>query len=144
MENIFAPSVYDKDSILKALQVFLYMLQVFYIILLLRKKGRYCLYFNPFHTIGPFYTSWKVFETFLNMKVEIEDKKMLFLQISAALTCFMPLISFNTPWEHRKTRGFLMFLGSIERDQWHEMFWCGTDTTEYLDIFIDILSWRRN
>ena len=33
----------------------------------------------------------------------------------------MPLISFNTPWKHQNTSGFRMFLGGIERDQWHEM-----------------------
>ena len=33
----------------------------------------------------------------------------------------MPLISFDTPWKHQKTRGFMMFSGGIKRDQWHEM-----------------------
>ena len=32
----------------------------------------------------------------------------------------MPMASFYTPWKHKKTFGFLMFLGGIERDQWHE------------------------
>ena len=32
----------------------------------------------------------------------------------------MPLISFYTP-RKQKIRGFLMFSGGIERDQWHEM-----------------------
>ena len=32
-----------------------------------------------------------------------------------ALNHFMPLISFYTP------KGFLMFSGSIERDQWHKI-----------------------
>ena len=40
---------------------------------------------------------------------------------SSVLTRFMPLISFYTPRKHQKTRGFLMFSGGIERDQWHEM-----------------------
>ena len=31
---------------------------------------------------------------------------------------FMPLISFNAPWKHQKTRGF-MFSGGIKRHQWH-------------------------
>ena len=34
---------------------------------------------------------------------------------------FMPLVSFYTPSKHQKTFGFLMFLGGIERGQWHEM-----------------------
>ena len=33
----------------------------------------------------------------------------------------MLLISFYTPWKHQKTRGFLMFSRSIERDKRHEM-----------------------
>ena len=37
------------------------------------------------------------------------------------LTHFMPPISFDTPWKHQKTRGFLVFSGGIKRDQWHEM-----------------------
>ena len=37
------------------------------------------------------------------------------------LTHFMPQVSFYTPWKHQKTKGFLMFPGVIERDQWHEM-----------------------
>ena len=36
-------------------------------------------------------------------------------------THFMPLISFYTPWKHQKTSDLLMFLGGIERCQWHEM-----------------------
>ena len=34
---------------------------------------------------------------------------------------FMPLISFDTPWKHQKTKGFLIFSEGIKRDQWHEM-----------------------
>ena len=33
----------------------------------------------------------------------------------------MPLVSFYNPWKDQKTSGFLMFLGGIEGDQWHEM-----------------------
>ena len=35
----------------------------------------------------------------------------------------MPMISFDTPWKHKKTCGFLMFSGGIKRDRWHEMGW---------------------
>ena len=38
-----------------------------------------------------------------------------------ALTHFMPLAFFYTPWKHQKTSGFLIFSGGIERDQWHEL-----------------------
>ena len=37
------------------------------------------------------------------------------------LTHFMPLASFYTHLKYQKTRGFLIFSGSIGRDQWHEM-----------------------
>ena len=36
-------------------------------------------------------------------------------------TDFMPLVSFNTPWKHQKTKRFLIFSGGTERDQWYEM-----------------------
>ena len=29
--------------------------------------------------------------------------------------------SFYTPWKHEKTSGFMIFSGSIERNQWYEM-----------------------
>ena len=41
--------------------------------------------------------------------------------VSNYLTHFMPLGSFYTPGKYQKTRGFLMFSGGIETDQWHEM-----------------------
>ena len=37
------------------------------------------------------------------------------------LTLFILRISFDTPWKHQKTRGFLMFSGGIKRDHWHEI-----------------------
>ena len=45
------------------------------------------------------------------------------LRIVPNLIHFMPLVSLNTLWKHEKTKGFLMFSGGIERDQWHEMDW---------------------
>ena len=33
---------------------------------------------------------------------------------------FMPVASFYTSWKYQKTKGFLMFSGRIERDQWHK------------------------
>ena len=45
-----------------------------------------------------------------------------FLLVNAfCISHFMPLTSFDTPWKHQKTSGFLMFSGGIKRDQWHEM-----------------------
>ena len=44
------------------------------------------------------------------------------LYMFEALTRFMSLVSFYTPWKHRKTSGFLMLLGvGVERDKWNEM-----------------------
>ena len=41
-----------------------------------------------------------------------------------ALTHFMPMIYFYTPWKHQKTIGFLMFSGGIERQvTWTEFTW---------------------
>ena len=37
------------------------------------------------------------------------------------LTNFMPLVSFYTPWKHKKSFDFLLFSGGIETDQWLEM-----------------------
>ena len=31
------------------------------------------------------------------------------------LTHFMPQISFDTPWKHQKSSGFLMYLGGYEK-----------------------------
>ena len=37
---------------------------------------------------------------------------------------FILLVSFYTPKKHQKASGFLMFLGGLERDQWHKMdYW---------------------
>ena len=36
-------------------------------------------------------------------------------------THLMPLVSFDTPWKHQKTIGFLMFSWIIKRDQWHKI-----------------------
>ena len=33
----------------------------------------------------------------------------------------MPLVSFYTPWKHRKTRSFQAFSEGLVRNQWHEM-----------------------
>ena len=44
-----------------------------------------------------------------------------YMMKTLSLTCFIPLLSFYTPWKHQKSRGFLMFLRDIERDQWDEV-----------------------
>ena len=47
--------------------------------------------------------------------------KLILTSFLSTLTHFMPLASFYIPWKLQKTRGFLMFSGGIEKDQWHEM-----------------------
>ena len=43
-------------------------------------------------------------------------------QLCLWLTHFIPLVSFYaSPKNRQKTFGFLIFLGGLERDQWHEM-----------------------
>ena len=46
-----------------------------------------------------------------------------FYMIINYINQFHAAVSFNTPWKHQKFKGFLMFLGGIEWDQWHEMGW---------------------
>ena len=41
--------------------------------------------------------------------------------IHSNLTSFNPGISFDNPWNHQKIKGFLKFLGVMEKDQWYEM-----------------------
>ena len=52
------------------------------------------------------------------------NEQMLGIVHSCYLTLihFMPLVSFDTPWKHQKTSGFLMFSG-VKRDKWHGMGW---------------------
>ena len=45
--------------------------------------------------------------------------KIIYNCLTTHLTHFMPLISFDTPWKHQNTSGFLIFSGGIKRDQWH-------------------------
>ena len=46
--------------------------------------------------------------------------KMCYEGFSMTLTRFKLLFSFHTTWKHKKTSGFLIFSGGIERDKWHE------------------------
>ena len=49
--------------------------------------------------------------------------QILFLILSEfkQINPFYATVLFRYPLKHRKTRGFLMFSGGIERDHWHEM-----------------------
>ena len=47
----------------------------------------------------------------------LKDTKVSLLVLSH----FMPLVFFYIPWKNQKTRGFLMFSGDIEKDQWYKM-----------------------
>ena len=64
------------------------------------------------------FLQWPMFLDFLNSQSKVCSK----LKTIKASAHFMPLVPFYTPWNHQKTRGFLMFSEEgIERDQWHEM-----------------------
>ena len=39
------------------------------------------------------------------------------------LTYFWPMSSFYTPWQHQKTKGFLVFSGGIRMEHWLKMSW---------------------
>ena len=47
--------------------------------------------------------------------------RQLKLMVSFIFTHFNPMFHFYIPWKHQKTRGFLLFSGSIEMDQWANM-----------------------
>ena len=60
--------------------------------------------------------------TYYNIYIkQIDNKKTEGESVFLTQTHLMPLGSFFTSWKHQKTRGFLMFSGDTERDQWHEM-----------------------
>ena len=62
-----------------------------------------------------------------------------------ALTYFTLLVSFYTPWKYGKTRGFPMFSGGIERDQWQEKVFKKFDILHLIDpasvCFSAVHSW---
>ena len=54
------------------------------------------------------------------------DESKAHLPISLLFTHFIALVSFDTPWKHEKTSGFLMFSGGVERPvawNWLTTFW---------------------
>ena len=53
--------------------------------------------------------------------IVVMDKILMKDDSSKPWAYFIPMVFFDTPWVHWKTRGFLMFSGGIERDKWHEM-----------------------
>ena len=55
----------------------------------------------------------------LRIKISFEMLKTTFKLFH--LTHFRPMSPFYTPWKRQKTRGFLKFSGSIEREHWSEM-----------------------
>ena len=69
----------------------------------------------PFLTASGKYNKMLLSIPWTGPKVNVQH--LLFVQ----LTHFMPLVSFDTPWKHQKTFGFLMFSEAIEKDHWHEM-----------------------
>ena len=65
---------------------------------------------------GQLYVFFATLKNVVTAHLFLEKQKYIFW-----LTNFMSLTSFYTPWKHKKTRGFLMLAGGIERDQWHEL-----------------------
>ena len=61
------------------------------------------------------------FFSFTNIHTIFHKQRFFSTPPHCCLIHFMPLISFDTPWKHQKTSGFLMFSGGMKRDQWHEM-----------------------
>ena len=66
-----------------------------------------------------FYFSW-VFHYHVGHIKRVSKYKIALCHI--LLTHFVPLVSF-TSWKHQKTRGFLIFSGGLERNQWHDIGW---------------------
>ena len=50
-------------------------------------------------------------------EVSLRFKFKHYTRTGGAILCH----SFVAPWKHQNTRGFLMFSGSIKREQWHEI-----------------------
>ena len=58
--------------------------------------------------------------------VNIWNQSIFVSEYWKALTNFMSLVSFYTPWKHQKTEGFLMFSGGIEETsgiKWVKVTW---------------------
>ena len=55
------------------------------------------------------------------VRIFVETNFINLLQLRFPLTRLMPVVLFYTPWNHQKTRVFLMFSGIMEKDQWHQM-----------------------
>ena len=79
----------------------------------------YLRHFQIFDKIVSF--PYKFLNVFRIRKANWIFEELSNLYLIVFLTHFMPLISFDTPWKHQKTRGFLMFSGGLKRVQWHEM-----------------------
>ena len=63
--------------------------------------------------------SWKFF--YRTPLVAISKLCCLLIYEQELLTYFIPLVYFYTSWEQQKISDFLMLLGVIEKDHWHEM-----------------------
>ena len=76
----------------------------------------YLRHFQIFDKIVSF--PYKFLNVFRIRKANWIFEELSNLYLIVFLTHFMPLISFDTPWKHQKTRGFLMFSGYIKRVKW--------------------------
>ena len=83
------------------------------------------LYSNEiYHTISLFWERlwliWKIYGKYCTWCICLSIPVENYFVITMILD-FIPLVSFYTPWKHQKSRGFLVFLGGVERDQRHEI-----------------------
>ena len=59
------------------------------------------------------------------------------------LKYFIPLISFDTPWKHQKTSGFLIFSEGIKRDS--SVKWANSFLTAIFSLIRSYnIAWRKN
>ena len=71
---------------------------------------------NDVIDVAQMYIALNIFHTFFQcFIVEVEKVN------PAGLWTILSLVPFWTPRNHKETKAFLIFLGGIERDQWHEM-----------------------
>ena len=71
---------------------------------------------NDVIDVTQMYIALNIFHTFFQcFIVEVEKVN------PAGLWTILSLAPFWTPRNHKETKAFLIFLGGIERDQWHEM-----------------------
>ena len=127
LKQISKPCSGSFDSFLKVLRV-LKVFEKFWLI-----SCHWSLSVPPENITKPFYVfsgyrkwlvAWNEFINFwgrVSTMIVINQQSIRSFEESVIkLNLFMPIVSFNTPWKHQKTRDFLIFSGDIEKHHWHE------------------------